>query len=258
MKLSVMSYSFHRSFACGEMTLESYIDWCEAQDVDQIDPWDEHLKPLLKDSVRLNDIATAISEVGMTVGCVAVDAAPAYALSREAFAPQLEKITVWLDLAQALGAAQVRVNAGGPENAGEETIHLIASHFTEIIEQAQRRNLEVLVENHGGATKQPDSLIAILDATPGLGLLFDSGNWPANLKADAWHHCGPRARSVHISMTDLSGSQFRKEMDALKRLMTSAAYQGPWVVETESHTLSERDAVTKVLNYLKGESRLDL
>ena len=120
---------------------------------------------------------TAAEEAGLPFGCIAVDGAHIYEPTEEARAENRARAYRWLDIAGYLGAKQVRIDAGGPEEMPDDVFAIIVDGYNDLIPYAAARGIEVIVENHWGPTKHADNCVKLLEAVDGLGLLFDSNNW---------------------------------------------------------------------------------
>ena len=75
---------------------------------------------------------------------------------------------------------------------------VIRDGYKDLIERAAKLGLEVLIENHWGPSPVPENVIRILEAAPGLGLLFDTNNWAPGRQIDGWRMCAKYARSCHV------------------------------------------------------------
>src|SRR5690606_12103975 len=192
-KFSIASYSFHRTLAAGKQDMFGYIADSKALGAAQLDPWNGHLSTIKdEDSVirggrdpenaqfsaqsdsYLAQVKAAADEAGLPFGCLAVDGAHIYE-------PEAEKRRInraaayrWLEVAEKLGARQIRIDAGGPEDMPDEIFEIIVAGYQDIIRRANDKGIEVLVENHWGPTKIPANVVRLLQAVDGLGLLFDS------------------------------------------------------------------------------------
>jgi sugar phosphate isomerase/epimerase len=219
MKLGICSFSFHRTIGSGELDVFSYIDTCAKLGCTQIDPWSAHLCPpedaaaVLKagknpsqshellvgvDEAFLDCVAAHAKRVGLPFGTFAVDGAHIYEESREIFESNRRRALSWIDAAGKMGASQVRIDAGGPAVLTEEIFKTIVNGYHELLTCAKRAGVELLIENHWGPSTNPEQLIRILDACPGLGLLFDTRNFPADRREAARKLLAPRARGTHL------------------------------------------------------------
>lgn len=93
----------------------------------------------------------------------------------------------WVDIAHGLGCHSIRLNwRGGDEDAQRgpaayrEVILRTAPPLRALCDYADRRDLNVLIENHGGLSSQPEALLHLLATVdhPRFGLLPDFGNFP--------------------------------------------------------------------------------
>ena len=96
----------------------------------------------------------------------------------------IDRHTLWLDLAAVLGCHSIRVNARS-EGSAEEQMKLMADGLHRLAVRGEERNLNVLIENHGGFSSHGDWVAGLIRATdhPNAGTLPDFGNWNP---ADAW------------------------------------------------------------------------
>jgi sugar phosphate isomerase/epimerase len=152
----------------------------------------------------------------------------------------------WIDTAHFLGCISVRVNVyGGAQNWKEdrdladraaETMHMM-------LDYARGSDLNIIVENHGGASSDPDVLVALTKKVnhPKFGLLCDLGNWNkgddryANVKKIL-----PYAKGLPVKGT--WGPQLDPTFDAEKlvRIALEGGYTGFWGLE-----VTRRSAIAK-------------
>ena len=159
----------------------------------------------------------------------------------------------WLEVAEFLGATQLRIDAGGRDETAAEILPLVAAGYAEIIGRARPLGVEILIENHWGPFKQPDNLKLLLDSVPGLGLLFDSYNWPDGSHAAAWVTFIPYARLTHFKTFsfDDAGNEPDWDIPRLMQMLLDAGYAGCWGIESTPQDGSEIEAATKTLALLR-------
>ena len=69
----------------------------------------------------------------------------------------------WVDIAHYLGCSAVRTNCRGPENADpQEALRWAAEGYRELLEYAQPAGMNILIENHGGLSNDPDWMVALM------------------------------------------------------------------------------------------------
>ena len=253
MELSLCSYSFHRLLEAGKHDVFQYIDDCRALGCTQLDLWNGHLPSLLDDKERspssitpeyaqlspaemeyLTQIKAAAVRAGPPFGCLAVDGAHIYEPGPEAQQAQRIKAHRWLNIAGQLGVQQIRIDTGGSADMPEEMFDVIVRGYNDLIGRAAEKGMEVVMENHWGASRIPENVVRILEAVPGLGLLFDTGNWPEEMRETGWTQGARYARATHLKMYafDAEGNETTVDIPRAIRLLQEAGYQGSWGIES--------------------------
>ena len=266
MELSICSYSFHRLLEAGQQDVFQYIRDCRDLGCTQLDLWNGHLPSLLDDETRapssitpeyaelsgaevdyLARIKATADELGLPFGCLAVDGAHIYETSPEAQQANQIKAYRWLNIARQLGAQQIRIDTGGQPELTDEVFDVVVTGYNDLIPRAGEKGMEVLMENHWGASRIPENIVRILEAVPGLGLLFDTGNWPAEMREAGWA-LGPRyARATHLKTFafDAEGNETTVDIPRVMRSLLEAGYQGSWGIESVPREGDEIEAARK-------------
>jgi len=89
----------------------------------------------------------------------------------------------WLDAAATLGCHSIRVNAASnPKLPAEEQMKLAADGLHQLCVEGDKRNLFVVVENHGGLSSNGQWLTSVMKMAdhPRVGILPDFGNFYTN------------------------------------------------------------------------------
>ncbi|HEY3475936.1 MAG TPA: TIM barrel protein [Anaerolineales bacterium] len=266
MDLSLCSYSFHRLLEAGGHDVFQYISDCHSLGCTQLDLWNGHLPSLLDDKTRspssftpeyaqlssaeMDDLArikAAAQDAGLPFGSLAVDGAHIYETSPEARQAQQIKAHRWLNIAGQLGAGQIRIDAGGPPEMPEDVFEVIVTGYNDLIPRAGEKGIEVLMENHWGASRMPENVIRIMEAVPGLGLLFDTGNWPEDKREAGWTQCARYARATHLKMYafDAEGNETTVDIPRAMRILQEAGYRGSWGIESVPRQGDEYEAAQK-------------
>ena len=266
MELSICSYSFHRLLEEGGQDVFQYINDCHSLGCTQLDLWNGHLPSLLDDETRspssftpeyarlssdemdyLGRIKAAADGAGLPFGCLAVDGAHIYEPSPEAQQAQKIKAHRWLNIAGQLSAQQIRIDSGGPPEMPDDVFEVIVSGYKDLIPRAGEKGIEVVIENHWGASRIPENVMRILDAATGLGLLFDSGNWPAELRETGWTRCARYARATHIKTFafDAEGNETTVDIPRVMHILQETGYQGSWGIESVPRQGDEIEAARK-------------
>lgn len=143
----------------------------------------------------------------------------------------------WVDIAHYLGCHSIRCNMyGGLENWKEDRdlVDRAAETFHDILDYASGSGLNVLVENHGRASSDPDILVALVKKVnhPKFGLLVDLGNWnPGEDRYAAVRKTIPYARALSVKGTYGAKVDPAYDMEKLLRTALEGGYAGWWAIE---------------------------
>lgn len=177
----------------------------------------------------------------------------------------------WVEAASYLGCHSIRVNA---ESCGtpEEQRKLAADGLRRLTEFAAMRNINDIVENHGGMSSNGAWLASVMRAVdhPRCGTLPDFGNF--QIREDVWHdryqgvaELMPFAKAVSAKSHDFdeAGNETNTDYLRMMRIVLDAGYRGYVGIEYECNVMSEPDGIraTKALlesirPQLKNEYRL--
>ncbi len=254
MGYSVCSYSFHRTFDAQEMNIFDYISWCKEHGFTQLDPWMKHVQAGYDDDSYLDRVKKAAADARLPFGCLAVDGAHIYEPTAEARAENRQKAYRWIDVAQRLGATQIRIDAGGRDVSLDAILPLVIEGYNDLVPRAKAQGIEVIIENHWGPTRDVDGMYKLLNSVPGLGLLLDSANWPEGTHERGWRKCAPYARLTHLKTFSFDDTGNDPDWDhaLFVKILLEAGYEGCWGLEFEGKgSLDERDMVLKSLALLK-------
>lgn len=285
MNLSLCSYSFHRKLEAGQHDVFQYIADCQALSCTQLDLWNGHLPTLLDQPGRvggramadlpappdadgppspdwlllpeeiafLDRVRAAADTAGLPMGCVAVDGAHLYEPSLEARALHHRRATRWCQIAARLGAQQIRIDSGGPEDMPDDVFALIVAGYQDLLGRAGQLGLEVVMENHWGASRVPANVVQILEAVPDLGLLFDTGNWPPGQHEAAWAECARYAVATHIKTRafDPQGNETTWDIPKAVGYLLAAGYDGSWGIESVPAEDDEFEAARRSLDLVR-------
>ena len=253
MRYSLCSYSLHNTVDAGQMDLFGYFRFCKEAGFTQLDPWNKHLAAAYDDDHFLEAVKVAAAESGLPMGCIAVDGAHIYEPTSEGRALNRTRRYRWLEIAAALGAEQLRIDAGGHDESFDEIFDVVVEGYQEIVARAQPLGVEIIIENHWGPSNHPDAIQRLLAAVPGLGLLFDSYNWPKGTHEQAWRECAPYARLTHFKTFrfDEQGNEPDWDLPRLIGMLQRAGYKGAWGIESTPIEGDEIGAARKSLALLK-------
>ena len=153
----------------------------------------------------------------------------------------------WVEAAKYLSCHSIRVNAAS-QGTYEEQRKLAADGLRRLCEFDAGHKLEVIVENHGGLSSNPEWLTAVIKEVnlPNCGTLPDFGNFPPEIdRYDAVEMLMPYARSVSAKSLDFdeNGDETRIDFYRMMKIVLDAGYSGYVNVEYEGGRLSENDGI---------------
>lgn len=178
----------------------------------------------LKKNLAGNDVTAVLIMVDEEDPMAGVDAA-----ERRAAAVAHRK---WVDVAHYLGCHAIRCNMRGPAGdwkADKDLVSRAAESFRDLLDYARPSGVKILVENHGGASSDPDVLAALMKTVndPQFGMLVDLGNW--NKGDDQYAAIAkvlPWAKG--ISVKDVAGWDLPRKL----RLCQESGFHGYWGIES--------------------------
>lgn len=164
----------------------------------------------------------------------------------------------WLDAVKALGGRGIRLNA---ESAGPpaEQARLVAEGTRALAEHAAERDLDVLIENHGGLSSDGAWLASVVKAVghPRCGTLPDFGNWDQGGGRTYDRYQGvreliPLAKAVSVKAHDFDarGEETSTDYRRMLRIVIDGGYRGEFLeLEYEGARLGEAEGTraTKAL-----------
>jgi sugar phosphate isomerase/epimerase len=144
----------------------------------------------------------------------------------------------WLDVAAVLGCHSIRCNAGDGKPGDPDAIARCAESFAALVEQARADKLNVIIENHGGFSSDPASLLAVIEKVndPLFGTLPDFGNFPPTVdRYDAVRRMMPYAKAVSAKCHefDEDGNEKHTDFGRMIPIVLAAGYAGYIGIEYE-------------------------
>lgn len=145
----------------------------------------------------------------------------------------------WIDIAGHLGCHAIRCNMrGGAKDWKTDTdlIDRAAESFNELLEYAADMDLNIVVENHGGASSDPDVLVSLMKAVGSdhFGTLPDFGNInPGDNREEAIRKIVPYAKGISVKASWAEdGTHPGWDLDKLLKICVESGYHGFWGIES--------------------------
>ena len=170
----------------------------------------------------------------------------------------VEKHKKWVDAAAAMGCHAIRVNLNGSSNP-EEWKRNSVDGLTKLATYAKDKNINILVENHGGLSSNGALLAEVMETVDmdNCGTLPDFGNFCMTRKPDSWDcevaydkYKGVKELMPHAMAVSAKSNDFDEEgndigIDYVKMLqiVKDHGYTGYIGVEYEGNILSEEQGI---------------
>jgi len=174
----------------------------------------------------------------------------------------------WVEAAKYLGCHSIRVNARS-EGSPEQQRELAVDGLRRLTEFAAQREINVIVENHGGISSNGEWLASVMKAVnnPRCGTLPDFGNFRIAEGEMYDRYKGveelmPFAKGVSAksNVFDADGNERNIDYLRMMRIVLNAGYHGRVGIEYEGSELSEPDGIRatkrlleRVRSQLEGE-----
>jgi L-ribulose-5-phosphate 3-epimerase len=159
----------------------------------------------------------------------------------------------WVDYAAEIGCHSIRTNMypdRQPTTPAEISAFLdnCADSFRLLCDYARKSDLNVIIENHGGVSSNPDVVVRLMKLVklPNFGVLPDFGNFPKELdRYEAIAKLMPYAKGVSFKCYDFGpdGAETTLDVNRIMKIVFDAGYHD-WVgIEYEGDRLSEDDGI---------------
>ncbi|MBL8218294.1 MAG: sugar phosphate isomerase/epimerase [Bryobacterales bacterium] len=167
----------------------------------------------------------------------------------------------WVDTAAELGCHAIRTNMYPGQKQPESEPEIAAfldrcvESFAKLCEYAKGRNINVIIENHGGVSSNPDVVVRLMKKLPlpNFGTLPDFGNFPKEIdRYEAVRKMMPYAKGVSFKCMDFdaSGKETTMDCDKLMGIVAESAYRGYVGIEYEGSRLTEFEGIQAARRFL--------
>lgn len=235
MKISIASFAFHGLREKGMMDGFGYLESVKYRyRLDAADFWNGILGPddLVLDKGYQKKLCSALREREMTVANYHVDGCHVWEDDPAVREQHYQSALKHLEVARAIGAQTVRIDAGGQGSAWTaEQFDLIVKRFLEYAKIGAGFNCRVGPESHWGAELVPDNMERLARAVnhPGFGILLHIGHWENAPEEEGDRRLAPWAAHTHVDARIT-----RTRLESAMRILIDAGYQGYWGVEHHS------------------------
>ena len=268
-KISLAEWSLHKALFAKEIDNLDFPKIArEKYGIEAVEFVNQFFKNKSKDEAYLKDLSTRAKDQGVTCVLIMIDAeGDLSAVDKAGRDKAVENHKRWVDAAAALGCHSIRVNTGG--NYSPTNTSAAAEGCGALAEYGAANKINIICENHGGPSSDPDSLIALIKAVgkPGFGTLPDFGNFPKKKNSEAYAidiydaiaRMMPYAKGVSAKSYDFdsTGKETKLDFARILKIVTDNGYSGHVGIEYEGGKLSEPEgilATKKLLESLRGSN----
>jgi sugar phosphate isomerase/epimerase len=247
------AYSYRKLLQHGPMTMEEFIERAVSLRVDGVDMTGYYLKSTEPDYLAsLRHLAyrkgVAFSGAACGVSLVQADAAKR--------AETVTAIKKWVDIADALGAAHLRIFAGKLPSGTtlKQSIDWTVEGMKTGSDYSGRKGITLGIEDHSGVTQSADVCLEIMHRvnSPYAGINLDITHFVPTASSDAYAQieaCIPYATNTHIRDEFDDGSPI--DLDRVWGLFAKAGFKGFMLAEYEGKE-DEATGVPKLLEKIRG------
>lgn len=265
-KISLAEWSLHKMLFSGKM---NHLDFAKVTKedfgIDAVEYVNQFFKDKAEDSAYLAEMNSRADDLGVKNLLIMIDGEGALGDPDDAKRTKaVENHYKWVDAAKTLGCHSIRVNA---QSKGEydQQINLAADGLRQLSEFAAGRDMNVIVENHGGLSSDGKWLASVMKkvALDNCGTLPDFGNFRVSRSEEYDRYVGveelmPFAKAVSAKSYnfDAEGNETRIDYVKMMKIVTDAGYHGYVGIEYEGSVLSEPKgilATKKLLEKVRDE-----
>lgn len=247
--ISLAEWSLHRALYAGDLdNLDFPAVTRNDYGLDAVEYVNSFFKDRAEDRGYLNDLKRRCEDHGVTSLLIMCDSEGAIGDPDDAARTRaVENHHRWVEAARHLGCHSVRVNAQS-DGTPEAQRDLAADGLRRLTEFAAQRDVNVLVENHGGLSSSGAWLASVMRAVdhPRCGTLPDFGNF--QIRGSLWYdryrgvaELMPFAKAVSAKSHDFDeqGEETGTDFTRMLRVVLDAGYRG-WIgIEYEGSRLTE-------------------
>ncbi|MEZ5962955.1 MAG: sugar phosphate isomerase/epimerase family protein [Planctomycetota bacterium] len=264
-RISLAEWSLHRALASKEMSNLDFPKVARECGIDGVEYVNTFFRDHVSDADYLRDLRQRCDDAGVKSLLIMCDGLGELGNPDEVGRGRaVAKHEPWLDAARALGCHAIRVNAASSGSFDEQQ-KLAADGLRRLTELGAERELDVIVENHGGLSSNGKWLAGVIRKVdhPRCGTLPDFGNFRIRGNETYDRYTGvaemmPFARAVSAKSYgfDDDGNETTIDYARMLAIVVGAGYRGFVGVEYEGDGLGEREgilATKKLLERVRAE-----
>ncbi len=259
LKLSLAAYSFRQEldFKAKKLDMFGFLDLCADLGLDGAEPTSYWFPPDA-DAGYFHRLKQHAFLLGLDISGTAIgnDFCLPPGPKRD---ENLASVRSWIDHAAEMDAPVIRVFGGNSQKGEDEevTVARVVDGLNSVLPYAAEKGVALAIENHGGITANPETLLKIVrqvKADPGtFGVNLDTGNFHGDDPYADLAALAPYAINVQVK-TEITPKGRKTEEADLSRLISilkDARYSGYIVLEYEAQEPA-RTAVPRYIKQLRG------
>jgi sugar phosphate isomerase/epimerase len=253
-KISLAEWSFHKTLFAKQMTNLDFPVAARESGIDGLEYVNQFFKDKAKDEKYLAELKKICAGENVESVLIMCDAEGMVGHPEESERIKTaENHKKWIDAAAFLGCHSIRVNAAS-QGSYEEQQKLAADGLRRICEYGDTKNINVIVENHGGLSSNGEWLSGVMKLADHkrVGTLPDFGNFIINRQTgeefDRYRGVEllmPYAKGVSAKSHDFDseGNEIHSDYYRLMKIVSDSGYRG-WVgIEYEGSELPEKEGI---------------
>ena len=258
-KISLAQWSLHRTLRSGKITNLDFPKVAKEEfGISGVEYVNSFFKDKAKNTAYLDDLKKRCNDNGVESVLIMVDGEGALGdADSEKRTKSVENHYRWVTAAKHLGCHSIRVNAKS-KGVFSEQVKLAADGLKRLSTFAQKHDINVIVENHGGLSSNGQWLAQVIRKVNmnNCGTLPDFGNFRVSKGENYDRYIGvaalmPFAKAVSAKSHDFDkdGNETNTDFQKMMQIVQDSGYQG-WVgVEYEGKKLDEYEGIkaTKAL-----------
>jgi sugar phosphate isomerase/epimerase len=253
-KISLAEWSLHRTLFGGKLSNMEFPEFAQSQfGINAVEYVNQFFKDKAKDQKYLGELKQRTGDNGIRNVLIMCDGeghlGDADAKRRK---KAVENHYRWVDAAKFLGCHSIRVNAHS-EGSPDEQRDRAADGLRQLSEFAAKKDINVIVENHGGLSSNGQWLASVMKQVglPNCGTLPDFGNFHGYDRYKGVRETMPYAKGVSAKTHefDAQGNEVHTDYLKMMKIVLDAGYHGYVGIEWEGGKPSEVEGIklTKAL-----------
>lgn len=247
-KISLAQWSLHKTLFGGKLNnLDFGKAAKEEYGIDAIEYVNQFFKDKAKDEKYLAQLNQRAADLGVRQLLIMIDGEGALGDADSAKrTTAIENHFKWVEAAKTLGCHSIRVNAQST-NDYDEAKKLAADGLRRLSEFAQKFELNVIVENHGGLSSNGKWLAETIKSVDlkNCGTLPDFGNFHDYDRYQGVTETMPFAKAVSAKSHDFDdqGNETHTDYFKMMKIVLDAGYHGYCGIEYEGGKMSEPEGI---------------